>query len=72
MDRVVLELVNEIVQIHEGVVDGGHLSLASVFLNCRAEGETTDAAKAIDSNSDCGHLWMREIFKIVIYALRTN
>ena len=49
VDGVVLEEVDEVVDVHEGVVDGHDLS---VFAGgCCSEGKSSDSAEAVDSES---------------------
>ena len=55
MDGVVLEEVDQVVQIHEWVVDGSDLGLASVLSEGRSEGESADSAEAVNSESNLGH-----------------
>ena len=54
MGRVVLQLVDHVVQVHEGVVDVGH-GHGLVVLEGGAQHQTADAAEAVDTYSD-GHL----------------
>lgn len=49
MDRVVLEEVDEVVQIHEGVVDGH--DLGGVGVSGGPEGESSDSAESVDTES---------------------
>ena len=55
MNGVVLEEVHEVVQIHEGVVDGHNLGLASVLGEGGAAGESANSTEAVDSDSNLGH-----------------
>jgi hypothetical protein len=50
MGRVVLEHVHHVVQIHEGIIDGGDCYV--VVLQGGAQYQTANAAKAIDANVD--------------------
>ena len=48
MHGVVLEQVDHVVEVHEGVVDGDHLSHVA-SLKSTSEGEATNSSKSIDS-----------------------
>jgi hypothetical protein len=56
VNGVVLEQVDQVVQVHEWVVDGSDSGLASVLSEGRAEGQATNAAEAVDSESNVGHI----------------
>ena len=55
MNGVVFEEIAKVVEVHERVVDGHNLSLVGVLSESRSEGESTDSAEAVDSESDVGH-----------------
>ena len=55
MNRVVLEQVAKVVEVHEGIVDGHDLGLVGVLCEGRAEGESSNSSEAVDSESDAGH-----------------
>ena len=55
VNRVVFEEVHQIVDSHEGVVDGHNLSLASVLSEGRSESKTTDSSESVDSKLDNRH-----------------
>ena len=52
VDGVVAEEVDEVVDIHEGVVDGHDLGFSSLLSEGGAEDETTDSAETIDTHFD--------------------
>jgi len=52
VDGVVLELINQVVQRHEGVVDGGDFDLR--VLEGGSEGESSDSTETVDTELD-GH-----------------
>ena len=53
MNRVVLEEINKVVEVHEWVVDCRDLSLGGVLgREARSEGESSDSSKSVDSKSD--------------------
>jgi hypothetical protein len=52
VDGVVLKEVHEVVNVHEGVVDGEDLGLLGVLSEARAEDEATDSAEAVDTDFD--------------------
>ena len=62
MNGVILEEVDQVVEVHEGVVDGGDLSLGSVLSEGRSEGESADSAEAVDSESNLGHAFKKVVF----------
>ena len=64
MNGVVSEQVHQVVEIHEGVVDGHDLGLASVLGQGGAAGKSADSAEAVDSDSNLGHS-VREVFLCV-------
>jgi len=52
VDGVVLQQVHEVVDIHEGVVDGHDAGLVGVLAESRAEDETADSTEAVDTHAD--------------------
>ena len=52
MDGVVGHEVDEVVDVHEGVVDCHDLSLAGVLGEGGAHDETADSSEAVDSHFD--------------------
>ena len=56
MNSVVLEQVDQVVDIHEGVVDRRDLSLIGVVHESGPEHESADSAESIDAHSHCAHL----------------
>jgi hypothetical protein len=53
MNSVVLEQVDQVVDIHEGVVDRGHLGVA--LGEGGAENKTADSTEAVDTHADGAH-----------------
>jgi len=47
VDGVVLELIDQVIQTHEGVVDGGDFNLG--ILEGSSEGESSDSAETVDT-----------------------
>ena len=55
VNRVVLEEVHKVVEIHEWVVDSCNLGLSSVRAEGGSEGESSNSSESVDSESDSGH-----------------
>ena len=55
MDGVVLQQVDQIVSVHEWIVDGSNLSVASLLREGGSEDETADSTEAVDTHSDVRH-----------------
>jgi hypothetical protein len=51
---IVLEVVDHVIDGHEGLVDGHHVDLAA--LEGSAEDQTTDPAESVDTNLDVRHV----------------
>ena len=52
MDGVVFEEIDQVVDVHEGVVDGHDFGLVRVLCEGRAEDETANSAESIDTHFD--------------------
>ena len=50
VDRVVLEQVHKIVDIHEGVIDGSDSGDAALVVHGRSENKSSDSSESIDTN----------------------
>ena len=55
MNRVVFEEVDQVVDIHEGVVDSSNAGIA--LSEAGAEDETTNTAESIDTHTNSAHLF---------------
>jgi len=55
MNRVVLELVNQVVQVHEWIIDRHNLGLARILRKSSSERESTNAAESVDAHPYCRH-----------------
>ena len=52
---VVFQQVDQVVGVHEGVVDGHDLGGVGVASEAGSEHEAADSAEAVDSEFDVGH-----------------
>lgn len=50
VDGVVFEEVDQVISVHEGIVDGHDLGVVGVLSESRAEDETADSAEAVDTH----------------------
>lgn len=55
VDGIVLEEVGEVIDIHEGIVNGGDHSLVLVAKEGRSEDESTNTAETVDAHSNVTH-----------------
>ena len=61
MYGVVVEEIDEVIGVHEWIVDGHDLSQVSLLLGC-SEDESSDSTESVDSNSYVRHIY--DIFRI--------
>ena len=52
VDRVVLEQVDQVIQIHEWIVDCHNSGFTSVLSERCSEGESSDSSESVDTESD--------------------
>lgn len=55
MDRVVAEEIDEVVKVHEGVINCHDLSILGILGEGGAENETANSAESIDTHFDVRH-----------------
>lgn len=56
MDRVIVEEIDQVLNVHEWIIDSHDLGQMTLFLSS-SEDESANATEAIDTNSDVGHIF---------------
>ena len=56
MDSIVLEQVDKVINVHEGVIDLHNSGFAGILGERSSSDETSDSAESIDSNSSDRHM----------------